>query len=58
MKTQSNLKLTSRNAAAIIRGPPNSDTKPNWIPLPDPVTEDQVKLKLTWRAGTRTRASL
>jgi len=36
----------------------NSDTKPNWIPLPDPVTEDQVKLKLTWGAGTRTRASL
>ena len=32
--------------------------RPNWIPLPDPITESEVKLELTWSADARTRAAI
>ncbi len=32
--------------------------KVNWIPLPDPVREEEVKLELTWSADERTRAAV
>jgi hypothetical protein len=55
MKRQSNLKLNSPNAAAIIRGTP---LKLRYQAQLDLITEDQVKLELTWRADSRTKASL
>ena len=30
----------------------------NWIPLPDPLPEDQVKLELAWSADERTRTAI
>jgi hypothetical protein len=42
----------------FLQFPMNSDTAPNWIPLPDPITEDQVRLELSWKADPRTQASL
>lgn len=30
----------------------------HWIPLPDPITESQVKIELTWHADERTRQAL
>jgi hypothetical protein len=30
----------------------------NWHPLPDPLTEDEVKLELSWQADDRTRVAL
>jgi hypothetical protein len=32
--------------------------KVNWIPLPDPIQEDQVKIELRWSADERTLAAL
>jgi hypothetical protein len=32
--------------------------KRNWKPLPDPITEDEVKIEITWTADQRTRQAL
>lgn len=33
-------------------------SKVNWIPLPDPIREEEVVLELTWSADQRTRATI
>jgi hypothetical protein len=30
----------------------------NWRPLPDPITEEEVNLQLTWTADERTRQAI
>jgi hypothetical protein len=32
--------------------------KTNWIPLPDPLTEEEVNIQLTWTADPRTTAAI
>ena len=35
-----------------------SPQKPNWRPLPDPVTEKEIKLELNWIANARTTRAI
>ena len=37
---------------------PHRSKKLNWKPLPDPITEDQVNIHITWTADARTTAAL
>ena len=30
----------------------------NWIPLPDAIDEDEIKITLSWKAHRRTRQAL
>jgi hypothetical protein len=31
---------------------------PNWTPLPDPIREEEVNIKLTWTADARTELAI
>jgi hypothetical protein len=32
--------------------------KLNWIPLPDPLTEEEVRIKITWTTNARTELAI
>jgi hypothetical protein len=31
---------------------------PNWIPLPDPLPEEKVRIQITWTANARTELAI
>jgi hypothetical protein len=36
----------------------NTAISPNWIPMPDPICEEEVNVQLTWTADSRTELAI
>jgi hypothetical protein len=37
---------------------PRTHRKVNWIPIPNPLTEEEVNIQITWTADERTTAAI